>query len=111
MSDLPSIVRLTIEDLGDDATPVEDYIEQLQQRNAELEAHVERLRFIADTEYADEDERIADIHGVLEETPQQSLNALKREVLMELGQTMVCGECTCDRYVEHYTNTNYPTEG
>src|SRR5690554_4952331 len=48
-------------------------IEELEQRNNELTATVERLHFIVDTEYADEDERIADIQGVLELTPQQNL--------------------------------------
>src|SRR5690554_6237412 len=45
----------------------------LQSEIDALKAHVERLRFIADTEYADEDERIADIQDVLESTPQQNL--------------------------------------
>lgn len=52
MSDLlqnvPNIVRLTLEDLGNDAEPIEKYIEQLQQRVRELEQElsttVERLR-------------------------------------------------------------------
>lgn len=78
-----------------------DLIEQLQQRIVELERYnvrlaneshekdlkidelsvtVERLRFIIETECADEDERIADIQGVLDETPQANLNNIKREV-------------------------------
>jgi len=55
-------------------------IAELEQRNNELSVTVERLRFISETEYADEDERIADIQGVLEQTPPQNLNAVKRDV-------------------------------
>lgn len=44
MNDLPSIVRLTLEDLGEDAVPVENFIEQQQQRIAELEYQLAEAR-------------------------------------------------------------------
>lgn len=100
-----------------------DLIEQQQARIAELEKErdglavtVNELRFGLDSaRYGLEitgmvsGEKSA--RELLRKTPQQNLNALKREVLMELLQTMVCSECTCDRYVEHYATANYPTEG
>src|SRR5690554_1201677 len=57
----------------DEILTLRQRIEELEQRNDELSVTVERLRFISETECADEDERIADIQGVLEQTPQQSL--------------------------------------
>lgn len=50
----------------------------------------------------------ADNRDVLRATPEQNLNAIKREVLLGLLSTMTCSECTCDRYVEHYANQRYP---
>lgn len=52
----------------------------MERRNNELYATVERLRSISEAEYADEDERIADIQGVLESTPQQNLAEHDAEV-------------------------------
>ena len=107
--------------LEQDATILElrQEVEQLQQRNAELEAQIELIDEViyqhgktvelSDSYQFQIDDDVLD--KVLSLTPNQSLNALKRELLTELIQTMICGECTCDRYVEQYTNTNYPTEG
>lgn len=44
LQNIPNIVRLTLEDLGNDAKPIEKYIEQLQQRNSELEEENGTLR-------------------------------------------------------------------
>lgn len=84
MSDLMllSVLRMPVTPQSDELTITQyinrgrqaaDLIEQQQKRIAELEATVERLRSISEAEYADEDERIADIQGVLESTPQQNL--------------------------------------
>lgn len=100
MSDLPNIVRLTLEDLGEDASPLENFIEQQQKRIAELEAGEDAdLALIANrqekiNELAATVERfrgaILDYHNKNHDlnillvaataTPHQNLNHVKREV-------------------------------
>lgn len=80
VADMYDVVATRAQQLQDKCEGYKERIYELEQRERELVAHVERLRFIADTEYADEDERIADIHGVLESTPQQSLAEREAEV-------------------------------
>lgn len=113
-----------------------DLIEKLQQRIAELERYNVRLANESHEKDLKIDELAATVDALrsalrhlahnakasgaemglalvvaneaLQSTPQQNLNAVKREVLLGLLSTMTCSECTCDRHVEHYANQRYP---
>ena len=103
-----------------------DLIEQLQQRNAELEAHVERLTEIFEQGFnsgADHDLEAWESKSVaiLKQTPQQSLNALKREVARESVNNFAHRLVTrhidmtdiytwADRFLDEDLD-KYPTEG
>ena len=87
MSDLITDIIRQIQIFGrpshDDMRKLFRGIEQLQQRNAELEAHVERLSNTISSSSLVDDPHIM---SMLNATPQQSLNALKREVLLTLAR-------------------------
>lgn len=112
----------------------DDLIEQLQQRNDELAATVERLCFAIDlirtlkegihtrtsSSFKERLEVWHQVNEITETTPQQNLNALKREVA---HKAFVKGAVWADKNPVNdysnsvsdgaieYANTKYPTEG
>lgn len=92
---------------------VEKATEELQPKINELAATVERLRDVV-VNYHDEniaaEEAMNELWDIHNATPQQNLNAIKREVLLGLLSTMTCSGCTFDMHVEHYTNQRYPVK-
>lgn len=132
------------DDNGDwvDYKEAADLIEQLQQRNAELEKELERVSSINEEHFdqrnqcrkeADElaahVERLSNtisssslvddphIMSMLNATPQQSLNALKREVALDVANAVRAlneGAVLVNvnhQWLERHANTKYPTEG